>query len=92
MFSWIFQCLLMFQCSLFSYLFDLKGSTFLWGVEVKNAFQILKVFFTKAPLLIHLDLAKPFVFEINAFNFAFNVVLSQLGKDKLFSSNWLLFS
>jgi hypothetical protein len=61
-----------------------KDQPFSWGVEVKNAFQFLKVFFTNAPFLIHVDLAKPFVLEINAFDFALNVVFSQLGKDNRF--------
>jgi len=61
-----------------------KNQPFSWGVEVKNAFQFFRVFFTTAPLLIHVDPMKPFVLEINAFDFALNVILSQLGKDNLF--------
>jgi hypothetical protein len=34
--------------------------------------------------LIHVDLAKPFVLEIDTFDFALGVVLSQLGEDNLF--------
>jgi hypothetical protein len=56
------------------------GQPFFGGVEAKNAFQSLKVFFTIAPLLIHLDLFKPFVLEMDVSNFAASVILSQLGK------------
>jgi hypothetical protein len=38
-----------------------KDQLFSWGVEVKNAFQFFRVFFTTTPLLIHVDLVKPFV-------------------------------
>jgi hypothetical protein len=36
-----------------------KDQTFSWRVEAINAFQYLKVF----PLLIHVNLSKPFVLE-----------------------------
>jgi hypothetical protein len=61
-----------------------KNQPFSWGVKVKNAFQFLRVFFTTAPLLIHVDPTKPFVLEINAFDFALKVILSQLGKNNFF--------
>jgi hypothetical protein len=37
-----------------------------------------------APLLIHANLSKPFVLEMDAFDFALGVVLSRLGVDNLF--------
>jgi hypothetical protein len=43
----------------------------------------LKAFFTTAPLLIHVDLSKPFVLEMDTFDFALGVVLSQLEEDNL---------
>ncbi len=36
------------------------------------------------PLLIRVNLSKPFVLEIGTFNFAINVELSQLGEDNIF--------
>ncbi len=53
------------------------------GVEVNNAFQSLKAFFTTAPFLIHAKPSKPFVLETNIFDFVVGAMLSQLGKDNL---------
>jgi len=53
---------------------------FSWGVEVNNAFQYLKFFFTTTSLLIHVEPSKPFVLETNIFDFVVGAVLSQLGK------------
>jgi len=50
-------------------------------VEVENAFQFLKASFTIVPLLIHVDPSKPFILEMNTFNFAIGAILSQLGKN-----------
>ncbi len=61
-----------------------KDQPFSQGVEGENAFQYLKASFTTAPLLIHVDLSKPFVFEMNASNFALSAILSQPRKDNLF--------
>ncbi len=44
----------------------------------------MKASFTIAPLLIHADLSKPFVLEIDTFDFALGVILSQLGEDNFF--------
>jgi hypothetical protein len=60
-----------------------KDQPFSWGVEAKNAFQSLKVFFTTAPFLIHVDPMKPFLLEMNTFDFALNIVLPQYGKNNL---------
>jgi hypothetical protein len=43
----------------------------------------LKISYTIAPLLIHVDRSKPFVLEMDAFDFVISVVLSQLGEDNL---------
>jgi hypothetical protein len=61
-----------------------KDQPFSWGVEVENAFQSLKALFTIAPLFIHVNLAKPFVLETDASNFALGAILSQHGKYNLF--------
>jgi hypothetical protein len=44
----------------------------------------LKVFITTTPLLIHVDLSKPFILETNVSDFAIGVTFSQLGVDNLF--------
>jgi hypothetical protein len=43
----------------------------------------LKVYFTTIRLLIHADLSKPFVLEIDIFDFAIAAMLPQLGEDNL---------
>jgi hypothetical protein len=58
-----------------------KNQPFSWGVEVKNAFQFFRVFFTTAPLLIHGDISKPFVLEMDISDFTIGIVFSQLGKN-----------
>ncbi len=47
-----------------------KDQPYPLGVEVNNVFQSLKVFFTIAPVLIHVDPSKPYVLEIDTSNFA----------------------
>ncbi len=61
-----------------------KDQPFSWGVEAKNAFQSLKVFFTIAPLLIHADPTKPFVLEMNISDFALSIILPQHRENKFF--------
>jgi hypothetical protein len=61
-----------------------KDQPFSCGIEAKNAFQSLKASFMIAPLLIHVDLSKPFVLETNAFDFALGTILSQPKEDNLF--------
>ncbi len=56
---------------------------FFWGVEVNNAFQSLKVLFMNTPLLIHVDPSKPFVLNMNAFDFIICIILSQLEENNL---------
>jgi hypothetical protein len=53
-----------------------KHQPFFWGVEAKNAFQSLKVYFTIAPLLIHANPSKPFVLHIDIFNFTIGPMFS----------------
>jgi len=60
-----------------------KDQPFSWGVEAENAFQFLKVSFTIPPLLIHVNLSKPFVLEMDAFDFALGTILSQPGENNL---------
>jgi hypothetical protein len=43
----------------------------------------LKASFTIAPLLIHVNPSKPFVLEMNGFDFAIGIILSQLEEDNL---------
>jgi hypothetical protein len=47
-----------------------------WGIEVDIFFQSLKAFFTISPILIHADLSKPFILEMDTFNFAIGAMLS----------------
>jgi hypothetical protein len=61
-----------------------KDQPFSWGVEINNVFQSLKVYFTTTPLLIHEDPSKPFVLEMDTYDFVVGVVLSQVGKYNLF--------
>jgi hypothetical protein len=61
-----------------------KDQPFPWGVEVENAFQSLKTYFMTAPLFIHADLSKPFVLEMDAFDFTLGVMLSQPGENNIF--------
>jgi hypothetical protein len=64
-----------------------KDQPFSWGVEVENAFQSLKASFTIAPLLIHVNPSKPFVLEMDIFDFALGAILSQPKEDIYFSSS-----
>jgi hypothetical protein len=50
---------------------------------VECVFQFLNVFFKIAPFLIHVDLSKPFILEMDVFNFALGTILSQFGKSNL---------
>jgi len=62
----------------------LEGSTLILGVETKIAFQSLKVYIMTTPLLIHVNLSKPFVLAATAFNFASSIVLSQFEEHDYF--------
>jgi hypothetical protein len=61
-----------------------KDQPFSWGVEIENAFQSLKAFFTTIPISIHANPSKPFVLETYASNFALGVLFSQPGKKIFF--------
>lgn len=47
-------------------------------------FQDLKIAFTTASILIHIDFLKIFYLEIDASNFALRAILSQIEKDRKF--------
>jgi len=61
-----------------------KDNFFFGGVDTDNIFQSLKDYFTTTPLLIHVDLSKPFVLEMDISNFIIGVVFSQLGENNHF--------
>jgi hypothetical protein len=61
-----------------------KDQPFYEGVEINNVFQSLKNYFMTTPLLIHEDPSKPFVLEMDTFNFVIDVMLSQLGEYNFF--------
>ena len=50
-----------------------------WNCDAEKAFQLLKIAFTTAPVLVHPDFLKPFFMETDASDFALGAVLSQLG-------------
>ncbi len=54
-----------------------------WCPWHNNVFQSLKISFTTTPLFIHVNPSKPFVLEMNVFDFAIGIVLSQLGEYNL---------
>jgi len=54
-----------------------KGIRWQWTEEAQNAFEMLKRWFTMAPLLKHFDPALPTVMETDASDFAIVAVLSQ---------------
>ena len=56
-----------------------KDQTFSWNSSASKAFENLKRAFTCAPILVHVDLAKPFIMEADASDFALGSILSQMG-------------
>ena len=50
---------------------------FTWGPEAGEAFQTLKGKFTSAPILVHPDLERQFIVEVDASNTGVGAVLSQ---------------
>ena len=52
-----------------------------WGPQAQKTFKDLKVAFTTAPILLHLDFSKAFYLETDASDFALGAVLSQMGED-----------
>jgi hypothetical protein len=60
-----------------------KDKPFSWNPTAQAAFDTLEMTFTSAPILIHPDLAKPFIVETDATNFALGAILSQFGIDGL---------
>jgi len=61
-----------------------KDRPFSWGVDVENSLKSLKASFTIAPLLIHVNLSKPFVLEMDDFDLIVGAILSQFGKNNFF--------
>jgi hypothetical protein len=60
-----------------------KNKPFSWNPIAQAAFDTLKMAFTSAPILIHLDPVKPFIVETDASDFALGAILSQFGIDGL---------
>ncbi len=60
-----------------------KDKPFSWNPTAQAAFDTLKMAFTSAPILIHPDLAKPFIVETDASDFALGAILSQFRIDGL---------
>jgi len=60
-----------------------KDKPFSWNPTTQAAFDTLKMAFTFTPILIHPDLAKPFIVETNTLDFSLGVILSQFGIDGL---------
>ena len=54
-----------------------KGIVFKWLSEQEKAFATLKQAFTSAPILVHVDPAKPSTLETDASDFAIGAILSQ---------------
>ena len=59
-----------------------KDQPFVWIVYAYNVFLGLKKTFTSAPILAHVDSAKPFIIEADVSDFSLGSILSQLGDDK----------
>ncbi len=53
-----------------------KNQYFSWGVKDDNVFESLKASFMIIPLLIHLDISKTFVLEMDTYDFRVGVMLS----------------
>jgi hypothetical protein len=60
-----------------------KDKPFSWNPTAQAIFDTLKMAFTSAPILIHLDPTKPFIVETDASDFALGAILSQFGIDGL---------
>jgi len=89
MFSWVCQFLSAIHYTLFHnndpfYLSNWEGSTFFLGSWSWKCFSVFEALLQDYPTLIHVNPSKPFVLEMDAFDFALGVVFSQLGEDNLF--------
>ncbi len=60
-----------------------KDKPLSWNPTTQATFDTLKMAFTSAPILIHPDVAKPFIVETEALDFALGAILSQFGIDGL---------
>jgi hypothetical protein len=58
-----------------------KNQAFVWTPEEDKAFTQLKEAFTSAPILAHVDPAKPFTIAADASDFALGSILSKPGED-----------
>lgn len=58
-----------------------KNVVFNWSEECQRAFASLKLQFTTAPILAHVDYSAPFVLETDASDFALGAILSQKSPD-----------
>ena len=54
-----------------------KGRKLLWTEDCQEAFEALKGKLTKAPILAHPDLSRPFILDTDTSNNAIGAVLSQ---------------
>lgn len=54
---------------------------FTWNDQTQEAFDKLKITFSTAPVLMHVDFTKPFLLETDASDYAFGAILSQYGDD-----------
>ena len=59
-----------------------KNQTFVCMTSASDAFDSLKQAFTSAPILVHVDLEKPFIIEVDTFDFALGSVVSQIAHDE----------
>ena len=59
--------------------FTIRFEPFTWNISAIRAFENLKKEFTSAPILMHADLSKPFIIEVDAS--ALESILPQSGDD-----------
>jgi hypothetical protein len=58
-----------------------KNQAFVWTPKADKVFTQLKEAFTSAPILAHVDPARPYTIEADASDFALGSILSQPGED-----------
>ena len=59
-----------------------KSRLFQWSVGAATTFNSLKKAFTSVPILIHVDLSKPFIIEVDVSDFVLGSILSQSCYDR----------
>ena len=67
----------------------MKGSKFQWMKEAKDAFQLIKVCLTTAPILVLLDFSKAFELHCDALKVGIGAILSQHGRPVAYFSEKL---